>query len=114
MTAEMHESGIRVYKVTPGTKSPSNPAVSVARLPVVAKQSRVPFAGSEISFHLLSSGQWLLPLAVAIAGAVVATFAGLRHQLHCMLEDVLKYSAAMHIPGAEADQHLHMHSILCL
>ena len=56
VTAEMHESNIRVYKVTPGTKSSTNPAVCIARLPVVAKQSRLPFAGSEISFQLLSNG----------------------------------------------------------
>ncbi len=56
VTAEMHESSIRVYKVTPGTKSSTNLAISVARLPVVAKQSRLPFAGSEISFQLLSYG----------------------------------------------------------
>ncbi len=56
VTAEMHESSIRVYKATPGTKSSTNPAVSIARLPIVAKQSRLPFAGSEISFQLLSNG----------------------------------------------------------
>ncbi|KAL0043116.1 hypothetical protein WJX79_009720 [Trebouxia sp. C0005] len=54
-STEMHESSIRVYKVTPGTKSSTNPAVSIARLPAVAKQSRLPFAGSEISFQLLSN-----------------------------------------------------------
>ena len=56
VTAEMHESSIRVYKVTPGTKSSTNPAVSIARLPIVGKQSRLPFSGSEISFQLLSNG----------------------------------------------------------
>ncbi|KAL0030300.1 hypothetical protein WJX77_008301 [Trebouxia sp. C0004] len=54
-STEMHESSIRVYKVTPGTKSSTNPAVSIARLPLAAKQSRLPFAGSEISFQLLSN-----------------------------------------------------------
>jgi hypothetical protein len=63
VAAEMHESNIRVYKVTPGTKSSSNPAVSTARLPAVAKQSRLPFAGSEISFQLLSNGTYLMILS---------------------------------------------------
>jgi len=46
VTAEMHESNIRVYKVTPGTKSSTNPAVSIARLPVVANKA---------GYHLLAA-----------------------------------------------------------
>ena len=56
LTAEVHESIIRVYKVSPGSKAASG-AVSVTRLPVTAKQSRQPFAGSEASFQLLPNGQ---------------------------------------------------------
>lgn len=67
VTAEMHESSIRLYKVTPGTKSSTNPAVSIARLPIVGKQSRLPFSGSEISFQLLSNGTQLMILSAAAA-----------------------------------------------
>ena len=62
--AELHESGIRAYKVTPGSKGPDHPAVSVLRLPNLAKQSRLPFTGSEVSLQLLPTGeqsQLLLP-----------------------------------------------------
>lgn len=80
----MHESSIRVYKVTPGTKSSTNPAVSIARLPAVAKQSRLPFAGSEISFQLLSNGTQLMILSAAAAAVCKhagCTGIGTRHLL---------------------------------
>lgn len=55
--ADLHESSLRTYKVTPGSKAGSGATVAVARLPAVAKQSRRPFAGSDISLQLLSEGE---------------------------------------------------------
>ncbi|KAL3141961.1 hypothetical protein ABBQ32_004607 [Trebouxia sp. C0010 RCD-2024] len=46
-TTDLHESNIRAYKVTPGIKGTDHPAVAVVRLPNLAKQSRLPFTGSE-------------------------------------------------------------------
>ena len=55
--AEMHETSIRAYKVNPGGKGADSPMVSVVRLPVSAKQSRLPFAGSEVTFKLSAAGE---------------------------------------------------------
>ena len=55
--ADLNESSLRTYKVTPGSKGGNGATVAVARLPAVAKQSRRPFAGSDISLHLLSEGE---------------------------------------------------------
>ena len=57
LLAELHESSIRVYKVTPGSKGSDHPAVSLARLPNLPKHSRLPFTGSEISLQLMPPGQ---------------------------------------------------------
>lgn len=54
-TTDLHESSIRAYKVMPGSKGADHPAVSVVRLPNLAKQSRLPFAGSEVSLQLMST-----------------------------------------------------------
>lgn len=61
LLAELHESSIRVYKVTPGTKGLAHPAVSLVRLPNLPKHSRLPFTGSEISLQLMATGQSRLP-----------------------------------------------------
>lgn len=57
MPVDLHESSIRAYKVMPGSKGADHPAVSVVRLPNLAKQSRLPFAGSEVSLQLMSTGK---------------------------------------------------------
>ena len=61
LLAELHESSIRAYKVTRGSKGVDHPAVSVVRLSNVPKHSRLPFTGSEISLQLMSTGQSRLP-----------------------------------------------------
>lgn len=59
---DLHESNIRAYKVTPGIKGTDHPAVAVVRLPNLAKQSRLPFTGSEVSLQLISTGEIRLPV----------------------------------------------------
>lgn len=59
-TADLHESSIRSYRITPGSKGASNAAVTVVKLPAVTKQSRQPFAGSDITIQLLSEGKSVL------------------------------------------------------
>ena len=57
LPTELHESSIRAYKVTPGSKGSDHPAVSLVRLPNLPKHSRLPFTGSEASLQLMSTGQ---------------------------------------------------------